>query len=789
MERNIFFTSNSSIIVRQKQIFYAVIALFIFSQFAGILNYKNFENLLIFLGFVFVVFGIYISMNRSKLKAMHWLAACFGVFLWTIIDAIRSVNEDFLLRSKEQISYLDFFDLLPMFLLLAAVGIFFVVKFIASDKKILVLADSFNVLLLVFTLAYCIVGDMGDFNILIHPKSPSELAASIAIFVNLSILFIALSEIFNSNHLYIRHSGFFLIIASAIFTLLNLYVFYNELINKGHDFTLHSIYLVPFFLLMLGAFYLRGDNKRISAADVGIKTTSKLVPIISAALILIKANLSSYVDLLIIFVIVAGAVISYFMKVLDQSEEIYNAEQNLHDAKNKEKHLKTNELEMINLSLEGVSEKDYLTSLGNRDSLLNELKGMCSVLGEKQEIAVYYINISRFKNINTSYGHEVGDKILKAVAKRIREACNRQEVTARIGADEFIVLSKMEENSHTKRMKLGMELRDTIEKPLQIDKYHFAIKSVVGIHVVTRDNISDPRNIIKKADMAMYYAKQNPAKNPMVYNNEIDSEIQQSSNIEIALKKANLQEDFEVYFQPIYDIKNLKIICVEALLRWQSKEFGQKEAGEFMDIASLNSDILNDICTLAVSKTVEQAVRWQNKKLKVPKISINVAQIQSTSEKFVNEFMLTLNSHHLNPKQFELEFSEDIWKNDQETLDKIFSLLEKNSIDVCIDDFGSGYTSFVYIRKYKIDRIKIANDFVAQSVINKKDMQVVAAIINIAKSMKLKVTAKGVESHEIKELLKELNCNEMQGYFLSRPMSAEEFENSLRQNSHMVADI
>ena len=208
-----------------------------------------------------------------------------------------------------------------------------------------------------------------------------------------------------------------------------------------------------------------------------------------------------------------------------------------------------------------------------------------------------------------------------------------------------------------------------------------------------------------------------------------------------------------------------------------------------MDIASLNSDILNDICTLAVSKTVEQAVRWQNKKLKMPKISINVAQIQSTSEKFVNEFMLTLNSHHLNPKQFELEFSEDIWKNDQETLDKIFSLLEKNSIDVCIDDFGSGYTSFVYIRKYKIDRIKIANDFVAQSVINKKDMQVVAAIINIAKSMKLKVTAKGVESHEIKELLKELNCNEMQGYFLSRPMSAEEFENSLRQNSHMVADI
>ena len=231
------------------------------------------------------------------------------------------------------------------------------------------------------------------------------------------------------------------------------------------------------------------------------------------------------------------------------------------------------------------------------------------------------------------------------------------------------------------------------------------------------------------------------------------------------------------------------MIYVESLLRWQSQEYGLKEANEFMDIASLNSDILNDICTLGISKTIEQAVMWQNKGLKIPKISINVAKIQSTSEKFVNDFMLALNSHHLNPRHFELEFSEDIWKNDEETLDKIFALLDKNGIGVCIDDFGSGYTSFVYIRKYKIDRIKIANDFVAQALNNKLDMQIVTAIINLAKSMKLKATAKGVEGLETLELLKYLDCSEMQGYALSRPMSAVEFEDHLRQNPQMIAEI
>ena len=173
----------------------------------------------------------------------------------------------------------------------------------------------------------------------------------------------------------------------------------------------------------------------------------------------------------------------------------------------------------------------------------------------------------------------------------------------------------------------------------------------------------------------------------------------------------------------------------------------------------------------------------------IPKISINVAQIQSKSEKFVLDFVSSLRSHHINPELFEIEFGEEIWTNNSKTLDKIFSILKENNIDVCIDNFGSGYTSFIYIRKYGVKRIKIASEFVAQASNSKIDAQIVSAIIDLAKAMKIKVGAKGIEKEEDIRFLKELDCNEVQGLFLSRPMSAEEFEDLVRQDPQMIARV
>ena len=744
------------------------------------------EKAFILISFFVVTFGIYISMDRVKTKMIHWLAICFGVFLWSVCDALRVMNQDVLSRDHTSYAYLDVFFMIPMIAILAGVSIFLYSKFADSKEKLAIVTDSVSVFLLIGILVY---GAIEKIDILLMIQDESNIVLISILAINFLILFVTLSELFTSNLLRIRISGFYLIAASILFTMLNLFIFYNQISNTDFSFEMDYLYLVPFGLLMIGAFHLKKENKYVMSDDKGISMGSKWLPLIAVLPLLVHGNFASFSTLITLFVLVVNALVNYYIKSSLASKKILDYEKNLHKEMEKSMHERTNELMLANLRLQDISEKDYLTDLGNRNFIANELDKICKRIHSKEEIAIYYIDISHFKNINTSYGHEMGDKILKLVAKRILEVCNRQETIARISADEFIVLARMELNSHTKRMNLGIALKDAIEKPIELERYHFRIKCAIGIHVVTKENVASPRSIIKNADMAMYYAKKNPTLNPMMYSDKISKETHLSSSIELALKKSNLQEDYHIYFQPIFDIKNSKMVCAEALLRWQSQEYGLMDARDFMSIASLNSEILGDICTLAVSKTIEQAVMWKSSGLTIPKISINVAQIQSTSDKFVNDFMIALHSHHLNPKQFELEFSEEIWKNNEDTLDKIFTILKKNGVDVCIDDFGSGYTSFVYIRKYGINRIKIASEFVTQALNSKIDAQIVAAIINLARSMKIKVSAKGVERSEDIEFLKRLECNEMQGYFLSYPMSTANFEDFIKQNPHMVADI
>ncbi|WP_258033964.1 putative bifunctional diguanylate cyclase/phosphodiesterase [Campylobacter concisus] len=770
----------------RKWILLLVVALFILAQLSSLLNYNMAEKAFILISFFVVTFGIYISMDRVKTKMIHWLAICFGVFLWSVCDALRVMNQDVLSRDHTSYAYLDVFFMIPMIAILAGVSIFLYSKFADSKEKLAIVTDSVSVFLLIGILVY---GAIEKIDILLMIQDESNIVLISILAINFLILFVTLSELFTSNLLRIRISGFYLIAASILFTMLNLFIFYNQISNADFSFEMDYLYLVPFGLLMIGAFHLKKENKYVMSDDKGISMGSKWLPLIAVLPLLVHGNFASFSTLITLFVLVVNALVNYYIKSSLASKKILDYEKNLHKEMEKSMHERTNELMLANLRLQDISEKDYLTDLGNRNFIANELDKICKRIHSKEEIAIYYIDISHFKNINTSYGHEIGDKILKLVAKRILEVCNRQETIARISADEFIVLARMELNSHTKRMNLGIALKDAIEKPIELERYHFSIKCAIGIHVVTKENVASPRSIIKNADMAMYYAKKNPTLNPMMYSDKISKETHLSSSIELALKKSNLQEDYHIYFQPIFDIKNSKMVCAEALLRWQSQEYGLMDARDFMSIASLNSEILGDICTLAVSKTIEQAVMWKSSGLTIPKISINVAQIQSTSDKFVNDFMIALHSHHLNPKQFELEFSEDIWKNNEDTLDKIFTILKKNGVDVCIDDFGSGYTSFVYIRKYGINRIKIASEFVTQALNSKIDAQIVAAIINLARSMKIKVSAKGVERSEDIEFLKRLECNEMQGYFLSYPMSTANFEDFIKQNPHMVADI
>ncbi|WP_169779788.1 putative bifunctional diguanylate cyclase/phosphodiesterase [Campylobacter curvus] len=747
------------------------------------MGYGLVQDILMLVGLGVITANIYRAMIEPVNPRIHWIIACFSVLLWTVCEALWTLESSVLIRPQSEYVYLNVSYLLPMFGVFCAVGVFLFIKFSNTEEKSVVLLDIVSVLLLVSTLSYSIVGDI---DILKALNSVTSTAALCAMALNFAILFIVLSELFTSNLLYIRVSGFYLIVFGILFTMINLYVAYNKITIEDYDFGYSSLYMIPFIILMIGSFYLKTENKRVTTADIGLMTGSKWLPIIAVLPLLLQSDFGSMLSLLALFFLVSNALISYYIKSAMASKKMLEHEKILHQEMEKLVHERTNELMLANLRLQDISDKDYLTGLGSRSFLMNELKRASDELQANEELAVYYINISHFKAINASYGHEVGDKILKTAARRITGICNRQETTARIGADEFIVISKMELGSETKRMKFGISLKDAIEEPMQIDRYHFAIKCVIGIHIVTQKSKAEPRAIIKNADRAMYYAKENPASNPMVYNDEIDNKIHLDSMLEIALRKANLQKDFQMYFQPVFDLDTSRIVCAEALLRWYSKDYGLMEASDFMGIARGSGDILNTICMNATLKTIEHVSRWKKDVLNIPKISINVATTQSTSENFIHNFLQMTKNFGVSPRSFELEFCEALWMNPPEILDKIFELLKSNEIDVCIDDFGSGYTSLMYIRKYSINRLKIAADFVTQMAFSKIDAQIVAGIINLANSMKLTSAAKGVQDVEILDELRQLKCKEGQGYYLARPMSAEEFEEFLRQNPQII---
>ena len=326
------------------------------------------EKAFILISFFVVTFGIYISMDRVKTKMIHWLAICFGVFLWSVCDALRVMNQDVLSRDHTSYAYLDVFFMIPMIAILAGVSIFLYSKFADSKEKLAIVTDSVSVFLLIGILVY---GAIEKIDILLMIQDESNIVLISILAINFLILFVTLSELFTSNLLRIRISGFYLIAASILFTMLNLFIFYNQISNTDFSFEMDYLYLVPFGLLMIGAFHLKKENKYVMSDDKGISLGSKWLPLIAVLPLLVHGNFASFSTLITLFVLVVNALVNYYIKSSLASKKILDYEKNLHKEMEKSMHERTNELMLANLRLQDISEKDYLTDLGNRNFIAN----------------------------------------------------------------------------------------------------------------------------------------------------------------------------------------------------------------------------------------------------------------------------------------------------------------------------------------------------------------------------------------------------------------------------------
>jgi len=422
---------------------------------------------------------------------------------------------------------------------------------------------------------------------------------------------------------------------------------------------------------------------------------------------------------------------------------------------------------------------DSLTSLPNRVKLEEDLNYTLNFVKRNDlNLFLLFIDLDRFKIINDTLGHDIGDELLKIVSKRIKNILRETDIVARMGGDEFIVVLDSARNKKSAGY-VCESILSIIKEPIVIGKHSLNISASIGIAMYPNDG-EDITSLVKNADTAMYHAKKLGKNTYHYYDEELSIIVHRQLQIEQALKEAIEKEQMYLNYQPQYLLDTKEIVAFEALIRWNHPEFGFISPDKFIPIAEDTGNII-EIGRFVFEQACKDFAKFKqiNKSLKY--IAINISSIQFKHKRFIDEITSIANKYNLKPTEIELEVTErylmDFSKDNLEIINKIRELGFRFSID----DFGTGYSSMSYLTKLPIDVIKVDKSFIDGIPKDNNNVQISKAIIALSKSLGFSVTAEGIEDIEQEEYLKSQNCNLGQGYFFSRPVDVESAINLLKK--------
>lgn len=415
---------------------------------------------------------------------------------------------------------------------------------------------------------------------------------------------------------------------------------------------------------------------------------------------------------------------------------------------------------------------DELTLLPNRRLFKKKLEEALKEAKEtKEEIAILCIDLDRFKMINDTLGHHYGDMLLRLVANKLQKCLSEQDVIARHGGDEFVIFIR--NVNQEKIEKVAKSLIKSIDTPFLLGKNHYFITGSIGISRFPQDGYSF-EDLFQKADMAINRVKEQGKNHYQFYDYEMDHLLTRESKIEKNLREAIERNELSLHFQPKMDLETLEIVGMEALLRWNNEELGNVSPGEFIPVAE-NTGIIIPIGEWVFRNVCNQLKKWEKSGRKLMTVSINLSFRQFQDPGLVQMMQRIIEESGVDSRLLEIELTENIAVHDKDFVYKKLQAIRSLGVKISIDDFGTGYSSLSYLKDYPIDTIKIDKSFVDE-IYKTGESSIVRAIIAMSHSMFLTVVAEGVETKEQLEYLKNNNCNTIQGYLISRPLPADEFE-------------
>lgn len=421
--------------------------------------------------------------------------------------------------------------------------------------------------------------------------------------------------------------------------------------------------------------------------------------------------------------------------------------------------------------IQHLANYDTLTGLPNRNLLHDRLQqAIAQAARQENSVGVLCLDLDRFKGINDSLGHNVGDKLLKMVAGRLRMCVRESDTLARIGGDEFVIVLRLVSDEDG-ISNAASKILSVISEPFSLEEQELYLTASVGVAVYPTDG-ADAHTLLKHADLAMYQAKDMDRNNFQFFSSDLNVKVMERMVLENSLRRALERNEFQLYYQPQLDVVRREVVGFEALLRWKHPDLGMIAPDKFIPLAEETGLILS-IGEWVIRTACHQAKAWQDAGLKQVKMAVNLSgrqfrmQLDQVVEGILRE--TGLDAHWL-----ELELTESILMKNFSQNQELLQALADMGCKLSIDDFGTGYSSLAYLKHFPLGRLKIDRSFVRDIIHNPDDMAIAKIIVDMAHTLKMQVTAEGVEDQEQLELLKSFGCHEMQGFLFSKPVPADQ---------------
>lgn len=723
---------------------------------------------------------IIVSVKTDRLddnfSLIRWLLTAMGCLAWTLGDSLWAVCDFLINKDPEHNFFVSFSYFLASFFFTIAIGTFFISK-LHKWNRVQLLLDVLATTCIFHYFLLITFFHNNTYEIL--RILTSDTISFLSIFCDFFI-FNLIVIWFISNRRGALKSVIVSLIAFLIYVITDIFYFY-QYFNDSYipNSIIDGIYIISILFMAFGVFYEKyeiDNNIAVNVSDYS-ENFGKSYKFVSLFLPPI-AEMFIYGFKLFDLVIFASIIIMYLLLCSSiqnaiKNELLLQKEKETTTLLEKKVSERTAELIKLNNVLDRNSKIDAISTLYNRGYFIQELNRMLEDKSQDKYVYVLFIDLDHFRSINDTFGHNVGDAVLLEIANRLNHWKSDGTIIARMGSDEFIMAFKTEQNIKDILVIAGDIIKNCNE-PIYFEQCMFNFTLSIGISQ-NSDVVVDSLTLIKNADMAMRKAKTLGSNQFYVFSIDLSKIVSRKNHLELLMRQADLNEEFQLYYQPQIEISTGRVIGAEALLRWKNCEVGMVSPDEFIPIME-ETGVIVPMGHWVINRAMEQASYWNRKYNTNFKIGINISPIQLKNSDFFKYFKIAMEKYSISSDWIDVEITESVAMGGEMVLNEIFNAITGLGITISIDDFGTGYSSLSYLKNYSFDRLKIAKSLVNNINTNHNDIQILKAITMMAKALGIRTIAEGVENEEQFNILKEIECNQIQGYYFGRPMPAHDFE-------------